>query len=380
MESKHKVLQKLFLSTLYLSAFTFGGGYVIVTLMKKKFVDEYHWIEENEMLDLVAIAQSSPGPIAVNGAIVVGYKLAGMIGVLVSIIGTIIPPFLIISVISVCYQAFRDNFFVSQMLEGMQAGVGAVIASVTYEMGAGVVKEKDQTVAGHSCGSVCGGVLLWHKCNLYCSGLRCHRCVADGSGETEGCEMIYLQLFLSFFKIGLFSFGGGYAAMPLIQGQVVQGHGWLSMSEFTDLITISQMTPGPIAVNSATFVGIKIAGIPGALAATFGCILPSCILVTLLAKLYLKYREMAMLQGILHSLRPAVVAMIGSAGISILVTAFWSSEGDTVIRLAQTNWSLVVIFIISLILLQKGKKDPIFVMVLAGVMKVAVALVEKFAA
>ena len=137
MESKRKVLQKLFLSTLYLSAFTFGGGYVIVTLMKKKFVDEYHWIEENEMLDLVAIAQSSPGPIAVNGAIVVGYKLAGMIGVLVSIIGTIIPPFLIISVISVCYQAFRDNFFVSQMLEGMQAGVGAVIASVT------VVKEKD---------------------------------------------------------------------------------------------------------------------------------------------------------------------------------------------------------------------------------------------
>lgn len=139
--------------------------------------------------------------------------------------------------------------------------------------------------------------------------------------------MIYLQLFLSFFQIGLFSFGGGYAAMPLIQGQVVQGHGWLSMSEFTDLITISQMTPGPIAVNSATFVGIKIAGVPGALAATFGCILPSCILVTLLAKLYLKYREMAMLQGILRSLRPAVVAMIGSAGISILVTAFWSSEG-----------------------------------------------------
>ena len=191
--------------------------------------------------------------------------------------------------------------------------------------------------------------------------------------------MIYFQLFLSFFQIGLLSFGGGYAAMPLIQGQVVQGHGWLSMSEFTDLITISQMTPGPIAVNSATFVGIKIAGIPGALVATFGCILPSCILVTLLAKLYLKYREMAMLQGILRSLRPAVVAMIGSAGISILVTAFWSSEGDTVIRLAQTNWSLVVIFIISLILLQKGKKNPIFVMVLAGVMKVAVALVEKFA-
>ena len=99
MESKRKVLQKLFLSTLYLSAFTFGGGYVIVTLMKKKFVDEYHWIEENEMLDLVAIAQSAPGAIAVNGAIVVGYKLAGIAGALAAIIGTIIPPFVILSVI-----------------------------------------------------------------------------------------------------------------------------------------------------------------------------------------------------------------------------------------------------------------------------------------
>ena len=143
MENKKKVLWKIFISTLYLSAFTFGGGYVIVTLMKKKFVDEYHWIEENEMLDLVAIAQSSPGAIAVNGAIVVGYKLAGMAGALTAIIGTIIPPFLIISVISVCYNAFRNNYLVSQMLEGMQAGVGAVIASVSYEMGAGIVKKRD---------------------------------------------------------------------------------------------------------------------------------------------------------------------------------------------------------------------------------------------
>ena len=143
MKEKWTKIRKVFFSTLYLSAFTFGGGYVIVTLMKKKFVDELHWIDEEEMLDLVAIAQSAPGAIAVNGAIVVGYKLAGIAGALAAIIGTIIPPFLIISVISVCYQAFRDNFFVSQMLEGMQAGVGAVIASVTYEMGAGVVKEKD---------------------------------------------------------------------------------------------------------------------------------------------------------------------------------------------------------------------------------------------
>ncbi|MGN8801002.1 chromate transporter [Candidatus Merdisoma sp. HCP28S3_D10] len=142
MTDKTHVLWKIFISTLYLSAFTFGGGYVIVTLMKKKFVDEYHWIEEDEMLDLVAIAQSAPGPIAVNGAIVVGFKLAGLPGTLVAILGTIIPPFLIISMISVFYQAFRDNAIISQLLQGMQAGVGAVIASVVYDMGSGIVHSK----------------------------------------------------------------------------------------------------------------------------------------------------------------------------------------------------------------------------------------------
>ena len=185
--------------------------------------------------------------------------------------------------------------------------------------------------------------------------------------------MIYLELFWSFLQIGLFSFGGGYAAMPLIQGQVVTDHGWLSMTEFTDLITISQMTPGPIAINSATFVGIKIAGIPGALVATIGCILPSCIIVTLVAKLYLKYRNMAVLQGILNSLRPAVVAMIASAGISILITAFWGNEAAVI--LSQTNWVMVLIFAGCIVLLKKFRMNPIWVMILAGVVNTAVSLI-----
>ena len=188
--------------------------------------------------------------------------------------------------------------------------------------------------------------------------------------------MIWFQLFLSFLQIGLFSFGGGYAAMPLIQEQIVNIHGWLDMDQFTDLITISQMTPGPIAINSATFVGIRIGGIPGALVATLGCILPSYIIVTLLAKLYLKYQKLDVLQSVLNSLRPAVVALIASAGISILVTAFWGSEG--VIRLADTDWLLMVIFIVCVVLLQKLKWNPILVMVLAGIMKLAAAAAEKW--
>ena len=192
--------------------------------------------------------------------------------------------------------------------------------------------------------------------------------------------MIYLQLFLSFLQIGAFSFGGGYAAMPLIQNQVVQLHPWLSQSEFTDLITISQMTPGPIAVNSATFVGTRIAGMPGALAATAGCVLPSCILVTLLAKIYLKYRNLSLLQGVLKSLRPAVIAMIAAAGVSILVNAFW---GETMASLTTPellpNISIqaVGIFIGSLILLVRFKINPIHVMLLSGVAEVVLQLIGK---
>ncbi len=141
-EKRSKVLLKLFLSTLYISAFTFGGGYVIVTLFKEKFVDEYKWINDKEMLDLVAIAQSSPGAIAVNGAIVTGYKLSGVIGAAVAVVATIIPPFIVISVISAFYEAFKNNLIVSSMLEGMQAGVGAVIASVVYDMALDIFKQK----------------------------------------------------------------------------------------------------------------------------------------------------------------------------------------------------------------------------------------------
>lgn len=140
---KTHILRRLFFSTLYLSAFTFGGGYVIVTLLKNRFVDQYHWIDEDEMLDLVAIAQSAPGAIAVNGAIVVGYKLAGLAGVAVSVLGAVIPPMAILTVVSYCYDAFSTNPYIAAMLGGMRAGVGAVITSVVYDMGKNVVRAGD---------------------------------------------------------------------------------------------------------------------------------------------------------------------------------------------------------------------------------------------
>lgn len=176
--------------------------------------------------------------------------------------------------------------------------------------------------------------------------------------------MIYLSLFWSFFQIGLFSIGGGYAAMPLIQRQVVELNAWLTMEQFGDIITISQMTPGPIAINSASFVGIQVGGIPGALVATLGCVVPSCLVVMLLAFIYYKYRTLTVVQGVLSALRPAVVAMIASAGMALLLPAFWG-EGSAV-SLRGTDWVSVIIFAGALFTLRRWKKDPILVMACAG--------------
>ena len=134
--------KELFLSTFQLSACTFGGGFVIVPLMREKFVRKLNWIEEEEMLDLTAIAQSSPGPIAVNAAILVGYHVAGVPGAAVAMMGTVLPPFIIISIISLFYIAFRDSLIVRIIMAGMLAGVAAVITNVVIDMVRDILKQR----------------------------------------------------------------------------------------------------------------------------------------------------------------------------------------------------------------------------------------------
>jgi chromate transporter len=176
--------------------------------------------------------------------------------------------------------------------------------------------------------------------------------------------MIYLELFLSFLQIGLFSIGGGYVSLSLIQNQVVDTHKWLSLNEFVDVISIAEMTPGPIAVNSATFVGIKIAGIGGAIIATFGCLLPSFIIMLLFAFLYQKYKKLTVMQGILKGLRPAVVSLIASAGVSILLLTFFGSNQIVFENLDVLN---LIIVVISLIILRFFKPNPILIILGSGV-------------
>ena len=178
--------------------------------------------------------------------------------------------------------------------------------------------------------------------------------------------MILLKLFFAFIQVGLFSVGGGYAAIPLIQEQIVDIYGMMTLEEFSDLITVAEMTPGPISINSATFVGMRVAGIPGVIICSVGCIIPSFCICLILAHFYYKYRSVKGVQVVLSAMRPAVVALIASAGASILMFALFQSE---IQNLVVENFRIVefVIFAVALFLLRKFKMNAITIILGSGV-------------
>lgn len=177
---------------------------------------------------------------------------------------------------------------------------------------------------------------------------------------------LLMQLFLAFIQVGLFSVGGGYAAIPLIQNQIVDIHGLMSLAEFTDLITIAEMTPGPISINSATFVGMRLGGIPGVLLCTLGCILPSFFICLTLAFFYYKYRDFSGVQVVLAALRPAVVALIASVGLSILLLGLFQSDLSGV-ALANFRPIEAVLFVGALVVLRRFKLSAISIIFGTGV-------------
>lgn len=180
--------------------------------------------------------------------------------------------------------------------------------------------------------------------------------------------MIYWELFWAFLQVGLFSFGGGYAALPQIQHQITQNN-WLTLQEFADIVAISEMTPGPIAINAATFVGTRLAGVAGAVVATVGCVLPGCLLVLVLGWLYMKYRSLKPVQGVLQGLRPAVVAMIASAALGVLVLVLF---GDSLPQsVAQINWWLIAAVTAGVLIQRIWKVNPIFIIVGGGLLSLA---------
>lgn len=188
--------------------------------------------------------------------------------------------------------------------------------------------------------------------------------------------MIYLELFWSFVQVGLFCVGGGYASMPLIQAQVIDVHAWLSMSEFIDIFTISQMTPGPIGINAATFIGMKVAGFLGAIVATLGFITPSFILGIILAKLFFKYGNIGVIKGILNGIRPAVVALICSAGMSFIFLALFNIE-KMPINVANIDYLGLFVLIVAFIAVRK-KVGIIKVLIYSGLLGLILGIIRKF--
>lgn len=186
--------------------------------------------------------------------------------------------------------------------------------------------------------------------------------------------MIYLKLLWSFLQVGLFSFGGGYGILPVIQQQVVTENHWLSLKEFTDVVTISQMTPGPIALNAATFVGIKLGGILGAVVATIGCSLPTALLALIVGHYYYKYRDMTLVKGVFEGLRPAIVSLIATAGLSILSLSLFNTETFRSAALSHVDWKAAIIFVACLIILRKWKSNPIYIMLGSGAVGAVVYL------
>ena len=178
--------------------------------------------------------------------------------------------------------------------------------------------------------------------------------------------MLLLKLFFAFIQVGMFSVGGGYAAIPLIQEQIVNIYGLMSMEEFSDLITVAEMTPVPISINSATFVGMRLAGIPGVLLCSIGCIIPSFCICLTLAHFYYKYRTVSGVQVVLGSLRPAVVALIGSAGASILMLGLFQTDIKNVV-LGNIRLVELGIFVIALFILRKFKVSAISIILGSGV-------------
>lgn len=177
--------------------------------------------------------------------------------------------------------------------------------------------------------------------------------------------MLLLKLFFAFIQVGLFSVGGGYAAIPLIQEQIVNIYSLMSLEEFSDLITIAEMTPGPISINSSTFVGTRLAGPLGAIICTLGCIIPSFIICLTLAHFYYKYRNLGGMQTVLSSLRPAVVALIGSAGVSILMLALFQADFSS-FQFKDFHIIEFGLFVISLFLLRKYKEKISAISIIFG--------------
>ena len=350
-----RVCLSLFTTFFKIGAFTFGGGFAMIPLIEREMIDRRGWIARGDFLELLTLAQSAPGPIALNSAVFVGYKIAGYRGAFSAVAGVVLPSFVIILLIAIYFTDIRENRYVDAAFKGMRPAVIALIAAPILNLARGMVWWK---IALAAIAAVIvwqlGVSPVWFIIAGAAAGIL--HALHDKRGTAgNGNAMIYLQLLLSYLKIGFFGFGGGYAMLSLIQNEIVVQRGWLTSEQLTDIIAISQVTPGPIAINSATYVGYAVTGtVWGAALATLAACIPSLTLMLAATKFYLRLRANRYVSGAMEGMKPMMIGMIMAAALLLLTP-------ETFID--WKSWAILA----AAFLASFKKMNPILIIVLSAV-------------
>lgn len=385
------------LSTLFwiffrIACTSFGGFMAMISVVQNEVVERRKLLPHHEMLDGISLASILPGPVAVNLVAYVGYKLRGGLGALVSVVAAVLPSLTFILLLSIAYFRWGQVPAVSKLFMGFLPAVTAIIVAAAWNMSRKAVTGVSQGVIAAAAAGVLIGIGGFFStigiifgagvagCLLYRTpkegtsplaaktpkigkprpGLLVHAGLALlGSGPITVAAPLFtiepsllLKIFLTFAGMSLMLFGGAYVFIPLIQEIVVEGHGWVTQREFIDAVAMGQITPGPILV-SAAFVGLKIAGLAGAFAATLGIYLPSAILMLASTRVLDRIKRSAIIQAALRGVRPAVVGMIAAAAVTVGMTAV-------------PHWASVLIFAATLLALLRWRLDVVWLIPSAG--------------
>ena len=361
-----KELLDMFLTFARIGGFTFGGGYAMLPMLQKEVVNGRHWATDEELMDYYAIGQCTPGIIAVNTATFVGYKNRGIPGAIAATLGVIAPSLVIIMIIAAFISNFIELSFVSSAFAGIRACVCVLIGSA-------VVKLAKKSLVDKGAIAIAAVVFVL---SLFTSVSPALLVVVAGDRDcTEGRKggkemMLMLELGFRFFCCGLFAIGGGLATLPFLYN-ISKETGWYTFSDISNMIAVSESTPGPMGVNMATYVGFHIKGILGGLAAPLSLVLPSVIIIVIISKILDKFKSSSIVQNALYGLRAASTALIAAAGIGVAKIAFLHVGEDGSLAFSELfsiiNWKAIVLSLAIWYGLVKWKKHPILYIVVAAV-------------
>ena len=307
-----------------IGAFTFGGGYAMIPLIQREVTERRRWLEDRDILDIVAIAESTPGPIAINTATFVGYQVCGTLGAFCATLGVVLPSFLVIYAVSFVLRQFSDLAVVQYAFNGIRAGVLALLLKALLSM-------YRQSPKGAVSYAVMAGAFVL----------------------TAFCGVDAVLVILASATVGLLS-----ARMA---------------KRLVNFIAVSESTPGPFAVNVSTYVGAELAGLPGAFCATLGVVLPSFLIILLVARFYAAFRSSAIVSGAMGGLRPAVIGMIGAAVVSVGQTVFLP-EGLAAVTAYPLVCSLTI-FVLMAVLTYK-KLHPIVIILLSALLGIVTGYLQ----